>query len=42
MLATLQHHKDLHVAHGAEEAKRSPILVPETSNVQEGQKRDSS
>lgn len=38
--ATLQPHKNLHVAHGAEEAKRSRIAVPETSNMQEGQKQE--
>lgn len=37
MLATLQHHKFLCVAHGA---RRSCVLVPETSNVQEGQKEE--
>jgi len=40
VLATLQHQKDLHVAHGAEEAKRSCIPVPETSDVQAGQKQE--
>lgn len=40
MLATLQHYKDLCVAHGAEEAKRSCVFVPETRNVQEEQKQE--
>lgn len=33
VLAALQHHKVLCGTHGAEEAKRSCVLVPETSNV---------
>lgn len=40
MLATLKHPKELCVAHGAEKAKRSCVLVLETSNVQEGQKQE--
>lgn len=38
-VAALQQHKNLCAAHGAEEAKRSRVLVPETSYMQ-GQKQE--
>lgn len=40
MLATQQHCKNLYVAPGAEEARRSCVLVSEISYVQEGQKEE--